>query len=108
MSLTGTGMRFSAASVQGGREPLERHLHATESASTRLCSEGEKTMSRNTIFTLRTIMWSAVLVSLVVLALREQLRLSAEKRTWHGRIWGRIPYDFRLPTAKPTTCRVLE
>ena len=57
-------------------------------------------MSRNTIFTPRNILWSAVLVSLVVLALREQLRLPAAERTWHGRIWGRIPYDFRLPTAQ--------
>jgi hypothetical protein len=65
-----------------------------------LSSEGERTMSRNTIFTPRTLMWSTVLVFLVVLALREQLRLPAEERTWHGRIAGRIPYDFRLPTAQ--------
>jgi hypothetical protein len=57
-------------------------------------------MSRKTIFTSRNIMWATLLVSLVVLALREQLRLPAEERTWHGRIWGRIPYDFRLPTAE--------
>jgi hypothetical protein len=57
-------------------------------------------MSRNTIFTPRNIIWGTLLVSLVVVALREQLRLPAEERTWHGRIAGRIPYDFRLPTAQ--------
>jgi hypothetical protein len=65
-----------------------------------LSSEGERTMSRKTIFTPKTIMWSTLLVFLVVLALREQLRLPAEERTWYGRIAGRIPYDFRLPTAE--------
>jgi hypothetical protein len=57
-------------------------------------------MSRTTIFTPRNIIWGTLLVSLVVVALREQLRLPAEERTWHGRIAGRIPYDFRLPTAQ--------
>ena len=65
-----------------------------------LPSEGEKTMSRKTIFTPGNIMWSSLLVFLVVLALREQLRLPAEERTWHGRIAGRIPYDFRLPATQ--------
>ena len=55
-------------------------------------------MSRKTIFTPRNIIWGTVLVSLVVVALREELRPPAAERTWHGRIWGRIPYDFRLPT----------
>jgi hypothetical protein len=38
-------------------------------------------MSRKTIFTPKNIMWSTLLVFLVVLALREQLRLPAEERT---------------------------
>jgi Family of unknown function (DUF5808) len=44
--------------------------------------------------------WSAVLMLLVVLALREQLRLPPEERTWHGRIAGIVPYDFRRPTTE--------
>ena len=57
-------------------------------------------MSRKTILTPTNIMSSTLLVVLVVLALREQLRLPPEERTWHGRIAGGIPYDFRLPTAE--------
>ena len=57
-------------------------------------------MSRKTIFNPGNIMWSTVVVLLVALAMREELRLPPEERTWHGRIVGRIPYDFRLPTAE--------
>ncbi len=57
-------------------------------------------MSRKTILTPNNILSSTLLVVLVVLALREQLRLPPAERTWHGRIAGRIPYDFRLPTAE--------
>ena len=57
-------------------------------------------MSRKKIFNPKNIIWSTLLVSLVVLALQEQLRLPPEERTWHGRIAGSIPYDFRLPTAE--------
>jgi hypothetical protein len=57
-------------------------------------------MSRKKIFNPRNIIWSTVLALLVVLAIREQLRLPPEERTWHGRIAGRIPYDFRLPTVE--------
>jgi len=34
---------------------------------------------------------------LVGLAIREQLQLPPEERTWHGILFG-IPYDFRVPT----------
>ena len=57
-------------------------------------------MSRNMIFRPKNILWSLGLMLLVGLALREQLRLPPAERTWHGRIAGRIPYDFRLPTAE--------
>jgi hypothetical protein len=57
-------------------------------------------MSCKTGLTTKNIVWSALLVLLVGVALREQLRLPPEERTWHGRIAGRIPYDFRLPTAE--------
>ncbi len=48
----------------------------------------------------QNIVWSLVFMVLFGLALREQLRLPPEERTWYGRIAGRIPYDFRLPTAE--------
>jgi Family of unknown function (DUF5808) len=57
-------------------------------------------MRRKTVQAPKNILWSTVLVFLVVLALREQLRLPPEERTWHGRIAGRIPYDFRMPTVE--------
>ena len=57
-------------------------------------------MSRKTILTPSNIIWGIVIVFLVVVAIREQLRLPPEGRTWHGRIAGRIPYDFRLPTVE--------
>src|SRR5438105_1069577 len=43
------------------------------------------------------IVVSIVGMMLVVAALREQLSLSPEQRTWQGKILG-IPYDFRMPT----------
>lgn len=43
-----------------------------------------------------------LLRTLVVLAVAgaiyRELRLPAQERTWHGRLLGFIPYDFRLPT----------
>jgi hypothetical protein len=45
----------------------------------------------------RNIIISAVVTFLVVNAIREQLSLTPEERTWHGRIYG-VPYDFRVPT----------
>lgn len=36
-------------------------------------------------------------VALIGLAVREQLQMAPEERTWHGTLYG-IPYDFRLPT----------
>ena len=42
--------------------------------------------------------WRTVIIVLVALAVRDQLRLPPEERTWHGKIGGRIPYDFRPPT----------
>src|SRR5947209_7090482 len=57
-------------------------------------------MSRKTILTPKNIIGGTLLTFLVGAALRDQLRQPAEERTWHGRIAGRIPYDFRLPTAE--------
>ena len=44
--------------------------------------------------------WSALIGLLVVLAIRDQLRLPPGERTWHGSIAGIVPYDFRLPTVE--------
>ncbi len=57
-------------------------------------------MSRKKTLSPKNIIWSTLLVLLVALAIGEQLRLPPEERTWHGRIAGRIPYDFRPPTAE--------
>ncbi len=81
---------------------MEIQLHPAEHTRTIafFTVKEEESMSRNTIFNPRNIIGSTVLVFLVVLAIREQLRLPPEERTWHGRIAGSIPYDFRLPTAE--------
>jgi hypothetical protein len=39
------------------------------------------------------------IAALMGLAIREQLRMPPEERTWHGTLYG-IPYDFRRPTIK--------
>ena len=35
---------------------------------------------------------------LIVAAVATELRKPASERTWHGRIGGLVPYDFRPPT----------
>jgi hypothetical protein len=37
-------------------------------------------------------------VTLFGAALMKELRKPAEERTWHGRVGGMVPYDFRTPT----------
>lgn len=37
-------------------------------------------------------------VSLVVAAVTQELRKRPEERTWHGKVAGFVPYDFRFPT----------
>jgi hypothetical protein len=37
-------------------------------------------------------------VGLVVAAVVTELRKPEEERTWHGRVGGMVPYDFRPPT----------
>lgn len=39
----------------------------------------------------------SAIATLMGLAIREQLRMPPEERTWHGTLFG-IPYDFRRPT----------
>jgi hypothetical protein len=37
-----------------------------------------------------------------VAAVRQQLSLPAEERTWHGKVYG-VPYDFRAPSLERVT-----
>ena len=41
----------------------------------------------------RTLAWVAL-----VAALYQELRKQPDERTWHGRVAGTVPYDFRVPT----------
>jgi hypothetical protein len=36
--------------------------------------------------------------ALVVAAVATELAKPSEERTWHGRVLGMVPYDFRVPT----------
>ncbi len=45
---------------------------------------------------IRRLVW-LVMVYVAVQALREQLSLPPEERTWFGRV-GPVPYDFRVPS----------
>ena len=58
--------------------------------------------NRKAALTSRDIIWGTLLGTLftflVAAAIKDQLRLPPEERTWHGKIAGRIPYDFRPPT----------
>ena len=40
----------------------------------------------------------AVGVGLLVAAVVRELRLPKAQRTWHGRVFGAVPYDLRRPT----------
>jgi hypothetical protein len=37
-------------------------------------------------------------LSLVIASVVRELRLPKEQRTWHGRVFARVPYDLRPPT----------
>lgn len=37
---------------------------------------------------------------LVAAAIYKELQLPADKRTWHGRLFDFVPYDFRVPTPR--------
>lgn len=39
-----------------------------------------------------------VAFGLVAAAVYKELQLPADKRTWHGRLFDFVPYDFRIPT----------
>ncbi|HEV8229403.1 MAG TPA: hypothetical protein VGQ86_05545 [Candidatus Limnocylindria bacterium] len=42
---------------------------------------------------IRTLAWMAFFA-----AIYQELRKPPEARTWHGKVAGVVPYDFRLPT----------
>jgi hypothetical protein len=50
--------------------------------------------------TLRTLRRAVrfVTFALVAAAVATELAKPAPERTWHGRVFGMVPYDFRLPT----------
>jgi steroid delta-isomerase-like uncharacterized protein len=54
-------------------------------------------MSRNSRRRGTGVRWM-VPVSLVGAAVARELRKPAAERTWHGRLFGLVPYDFRPPT----------
>ena len=43
--------------------------------------------------TVRTLAWVALIA-----AIYQELRKPPAERTWHGKVGGIIPYDFRIPT----------
>jgi len=45
------------------------------------------------IRTVRTLAWIALIA-----AIYQELKKPPAERTWHGRVGGMIPYDFRVPT----------
>lgn len=55
--------------------------------------------------TKRQIAGAAVGVGMVVAAVVTELRKPQRKRTWHGRIAGFVPYDFRRPTLRRAKSR---
>jgi hypothetical protein len=40
------------------------------------------------------------IVGAAAAAIYKELQLPPEKRTWQGRLFGFVPYDFRLPTPR--------
>jgi hypothetical protein len=43
-------------------------------------------------------LWRLVLVIIGVVAVVQELRRAPSERTWHGKVGGFVPYDFRKPT----------
>jgi hypothetical protein len=51
---------------------------------------------RTAIAVRRAVKWVAI--GLVVAAVAQEAAKPREERTWHGRVFGVVPYDFRPPT----------
>ncbi len=43
-------------------------------------------------------LWRLVLAIIGIVAIVQELRKPPEERTWHGKVAGLVPYDFRKPT----------
>jgi hypothetical protein len=43
-------------------------------------------------------LWQALLVIIGLVAIVQELRKPKADRTWHGKIFDLVPYDFRVPT----------
>lgn len=43
-------------------------------------------------------LWRLTLAIIGIIAVVQELRRPAEQRTWHGKVAGFVPYDFRKPT----------
>jgi Family of unknown function (DUF5808) len=39
-----------------------------------------------------------IMIAMVISAVWQELSKPAAERTWQGRVWRFVPYDFRLPT----------
>jgi len=48
---------------------------------------------RDIMRAIRSLFWIAF-----VAAIYQELRKPPEERTWHGKVLGSVPYDFRVPT----------
>jgi hypothetical protein len=56
---------------------------------------GQKlTGSRHGLRDLASLIGMVLLIASIV----RELRLPKRERTWHGEVFGRVPYDLRLPT----------
>ena len=44
--------------------------------------------------------WRFLLFAIGVFAVVQELRKPANERTWHGKVGGFVPYDFRKPTVE--------
>jgi hypothetical protein len=42
--------------------------------------------------------WRLILAIIGVIAIIQELRKPSKERTWHGKVAGFVPYDFRMPT----------
>jgi hypothetical protein len=45
-------------------------------------------------------LWKLFLAVIGVIAIVQELRKPSEERTWHGKVAGFVPYDFRKPTVE--------
>lgn len=48
----------------------------------------------------------ALALTLAVSAVVRELRMPRDERTWHGRVAGFVPYDFRVPTLERSRSRL--